>query len=65
MTDRETANAIPVVAHMYGVIVSKNLELYEVIIKFQRLESDCFLIIPSDINSLSLPGEIVVYTCLK
>lgn len=29
MTDRETANAIPVVAHMYGVIVSKNLELYK------------------------------------
>ena len=29
ITDRETANAIPVVAHMYGVIVSKNLRLYD------------------------------------
>lgn len=27
MTDRETENAMPVVAHIYGVIVSKNLDL--------------------------------------
>ncbi len=64
MTDRDTANAMPVVAHMYGVIVSKNLELYKVMNNGLKMIF-FFLIIPSDINTLSLPGENVVYSCLE
>ena len=37
MTDKETANAMPVVAHMYGVIVSKNLKYNE---KNQKAQYD-------------------------
>jgi hypothetical protein len=38
MTDRDTANAMPVVAHMYGVIVSKNLELYKAMYNYNNLK---------------------------
>ena len=62
MTDKETANAMPVVAHMYGVIVSKNLKYNE---KNQKAnmtskEFTSSIYSPSNINSLSFSGENII-----
>ena len=58
MTERATAKAIPVVAHMYGVMEVRNLAKKRILLLRQKLKKPEYS--PSYVNTCSFTGQSVV-----